>query len=163
MLITFKAETHDLTSSNLESIYNWRFKHYPLFFATQYVPSLQEHKMYIHEELMRDSTSWFFSYYQDEIASCCSLKKGLRNKNNEILDLTLGRVMVDPRWRGRGFAKQTITYSIECMTKKADKYKVTLEVLNTNSNAISLYEKLGFVDVQSKENMIIMELQNYQK
>ena len=74
--------------------------------------------------------------------------------------MTLGRVMVRPRWKGKGFAKKTIFYGIEYMTKNIEKYKIELEVLNANSNAIKFYKKLGFIDAQFARETRTMELRN---
>ena len=158
MLNTIKAEICDLTHDNLKLIYQWRFKDYRLFFATQYIPTLQDHEEFINNELIEGSVSWFFGYFQGEIASCCSITKHSKEKKSHISKMTLGRVMVDPRWKGKGFAKQTISYGIKYMTQSTKKYEITLEVLNTNTSAMILYKKLGFVAVKFADHTTTMVL-----
>ncbi|WP_186490559.1 GNAT family N-acetyltransferase [Synechococcus sp. BIOS-U3-1] len=160
MLKIVKAEICDLTNSNLESIYNWRFKEYRCFFATEYVPSFQDHKEFISKEIKENSVSWFFGYFQEKIVSCCCIEKRSHKINSDRFTMILTRVMVNPRWKRKGFARQTISHGIECVRRNREKYRVVLEVFNTNSNAIKLYEKMGFVDTQSKGRMRTMELRH---
>ena len=55
-------------------------------------------------------------------------------------------VAVDPSYRKRGIAKLLLTRIMEEAAKKMAVYAFTLEVRISNKAAISLYEKLGFVN-----------------
>ena len=55
-------------------------------------------------------------------------------------------VAVDPSYRKRGIAKLLLTRIMEEASKKMAVYAFTLEVRISNKAAISLYEKLGFVN-----------------
>ena len=55
-------------------------------------------------------------------------------------------VAVDPSYRKRGIAKLLLTRIMEEASKELSVYAFTLEVRISNKAAISLYEKLGFVN-----------------
>lgn len=55
-------------------------------------------------------------------------------------------VAVDPSYRKRGIAKLLLTRIMEEASKELSVYAFTLEVRISNRAAISLYEKLGFVN-----------------
>ncbi|MBP5414352.1 MAG: ribosomal protein S18-alanine N-acetyltransferase [Lachnospiraceae bacterium] len=55
-------------------------------------------------------------------------------------------VAVDPSYRKRGIAKLLLTRIMEEASKNMAVYAFTLEVRISNKAAISLYEKLGFVN-----------------
>ncbi|MBP5309781.1 MAG: ribosomal protein S18-alanine N-acetyltransferase [Lachnospiraceae bacterium] len=55
-------------------------------------------------------------------------------------------VAVDPSYRKRGIAESLLTRIMEEASKKMAVYAFTLEVRISNKAAISLYEKLGFVN-----------------
>ena len=55
-------------------------------------------------------------------------------------------VAVDPSYRKRGIAKLLLTRVMEEASKEMGVLSFTLEVRRSNTVAISLYEKLGFVN-----------------
>ena len=55
-------------------------------------------------------------------------------------------VAVDPSYRKRGIAKLLLTTIMEEASKEMGVLSFTLEVRRSNTAAISLYEKLGFVN-----------------
>jgi len=55
-------------------------------------------------------------------------------------------VATAPAYRGRGVATQLLTHAMQDFAFK----KYVLEVVDTNPGAISVYEKLGFVEFQRK-------------
>lgn len=55
-------------------------------------------------------------------------------------------VAVDPSYRKRGIAKLLLTRVMEEASKEMTVLSFTLEVRRSNTAAISLYEKLGFVN-----------------
>lgn len=55
-------------------------------------------------------------------------------------------VAVDPSYRKRGIAKLLLTRVMEEASKEMAVLSFTLEVRRSNTAAISLYEKLGFVN-----------------
>ena len=55
-------------------------------------------------------------------------------------------VAVDPSYRKRGIAESLLTRIMEEASKNMAVYAFTLEVRISNKAAISLYEKLGFVN-----------------
>ena len=55
-------------------------------------------------------------------------------------------VAVDPSYRKRGIAKLLLTRVMEEASKEMAVFSFTLEVRRSNTAAISLYEKLGFVN-----------------
>lgn len=58
---------------------------------------------------------------------------------------TIGMI-VDKRWRGMGIGKALLTSLIEWAYFQPTLEKLCLEVLASNTNAISLYKKFGFIE-----------------
>ena len=54
------------------------------------------------------------------------------------------RVIVLPDYRGKGYARQLLTYIIEYAQKELNIYAIDLHVFDQNTSAIRLYESLGF-------------------
>ncbi|BEP27920.1 ribosomal protein S18-alanine N-acetyltransferase [Helicovermis profundi] len=72
-------------------------------------------------------------------------------------------IAVRKKRRGYGYGKK-ITSSLIDVAKESNMFRITLEVRESNSIAIGLYEKLGFISVgirpnyyqDNKENAVIM-------
>lgn len=60
-------------------------------------------------------------------------------------------------FRGKGYAKQAYKEFIQHLFLTRDLHKITLEVLDFNFVAISLYQKLGFVETGRKPEEILCE------
>lgn len=54
-------------------------------------------------------------------------------------------VVTDPQYRGQGIATKLVKSVMDCAEKELGANAFTLEVRVSNTNAIGLYEKLGFV------------------
>ena len=68
-------------------------------------------------------------------------------------------IAVDENYRKRGFATAIINKMIEyCLEKKAS--LITLEVRESNSAAIALYEKMGFEKVGVRKNFYSAPTEN---
>lgn len=62
-------------------------------------------------------------------------------------------VLIFPKYRGRGYAKQLLRLAISIVRNK--KY-IQLYVQKNNKTAINLYKGIGFFDVAEKNDMILM-------
>ena len=63
----------------------------------------------------------------------------------------ISNVLTDPEYRGRGFGYEVVKAAMEeCLKGKTECF--TLEVRVSNTPAISLYEKLGFVSEGVRPN-----------
>jgi len=70
---------------------------------------------------------------------------------NIVGEVTLLNIAVDPRKQGKGFGKYLIEQFLSiCVESKAD--SVWLEVRESNLKAISLYESIGFNEVDRRLN-----------
>lgn len=58
--------------------------------------------------------------------------------------------------RGKGFGRQIFMDLIEIAKQKVN--KICLEVLDTNIIAYNLYQSLGFIQVNQKDNIIFLEM-----
>ena len=69
-----------------------------------------------------------------------------------VLDeCNIGNIVTDKEYRGRGLATKLMTALISEL-KKRGIAKVFLEVESDNSNAVSLYEKAGFVQYNTRKD-----------
>ncbi|MBR4282924.1 MAG: ribosomal protein S18-alanine N-acetyltransferase [Clostridia bacterium] len=62
----------------------------------------------------------------------------------------IDRVVVDEKFRGKGFAKSLIN-EFEKIAKSKGVFEILLEVRRSNAPAISLYEKSGFVKISERK------------
>lgn len=80
-------------------------------------------------------------------------------KNNEMyIDL----IVVDSKYRGRGIASLLID-SVEKFSINNDFDKILLDVVDTNANAINLYEKLGYKVMKEFDFKGITDFMGYRK
>ncbi len=72
----------------------------------------------------------------------------------------LGRVIINPLYRGQGLGKALIQLLIIEATERHQPDTITLNVLRDNPRAMYLYQKMGFVpfEEQSTEDMVFMTL-----
>lgn len=72
----------------------------------------------------------------------------------------LGRIIINPLYRGQGLGKVLIRLLVDEARQKYQPETITLNVLRNNPRAKFLYQKLGFVpnEEQSTPDMIFMAL-----
>jgi ribosomal-protein-alanine N-acetyltransferase len=66
-------------------------------------------------------------------------------------EVTLMNIAIDPNFQGQGFGFQLINELIH-KSKQQDQIEIWLEVRESNQNAIKLYQKMGFVEVDKRKN-----------
>ena len=92
------------------------------------------------------------TYYDQKIKGFIAFYAN--NKDSDFAFLSM--IIVDKSIRGLGIGKMLIIQSEKILSKKGfSKYR--LEVLKSNNAAINLYYNLGFKNVDSKEEVIVME------
>ena len=69
----------------------------------------------------------------------------------------IGRVIIDPKMRGKGLGHNLINSIKEYAYSKLDVQKLTLGVFSFNQNAISLYLKNDFIITDQKKKTIDFE------
>lgn len=62
---------------------------------------------------------------------------------------------IAPEYVGRGFAKRAYQQFIPFLFEQYNLNKITLEVLSTNTRAINLYKKLGFLQEGTKRQEVL--------
>ncbi|NHZ86754.1 MAG: GNAT family N-acetyltransferase [Planctomycetia bacterium] len=75
----------------------------------------------------------------------------LRKLDSDEKTARIGRVIIDPNMRGKGLGKEIINTVKEYARKTLDLQSLTLGVFSFNQNAISLYEKTGFIITDTKK------------
>ncbi len=60
----------------------------------------------------------------------------------------LGRVLIFPQYRGKGFGKAMIKCAVEYAFKELGLDEITLGVFDFNKSAIAAYQGIGFVEYQ---------------
>lgn len=145
---------HNIRESYYEKLYEWRFIDYIEYFSTNKVPSMDEHKNFIKNELYKTNIKWYGMVEEDNLIACCSTEKSMEKE--DIKEYTLGRVMVDPRRRRQNLGSTLISECIKKISQLEERYCIKLEVINTNITAISLYKKMGFVEVAKEDGLLYM-------
>lgn len=70
---------------------------------------------------------------------------------NIVGEVTLLNIAIDPQQQGKGFGRKLMEYFLtQCQESKAD--SVWLEVRESNKSAFTLYESLGFNEVDRRVN-----------
>jgi len=67
----------------------------------------------------------------------------LRMSSPKNRDADLG-IAVQPRWWGRGFGTEAVQWIVDYAFNNLALHRVTLEVVDGNDRAVSLYKKVGF-------------------
>ncbi|CAH8204159.1 MULTISPECIES: ribosomal protein S18-alanine N-acetyltransferase [Vibrio] len=70
---------------------------------------------------------------------------------NIIGEVTLLNIAVDPKWQGKGYGKMLTEFFL-AMCEKAKAESAWLEVRESNVRAYSLYESLGFNELDRRVN-----------
>ena len=73
----------------------------------------------------------------------------------DLKSLYLSRITISKKYQGKGFATHVLEY-LEQEAKKNDYDVITLHVHSGNTNAISIYEKYGFIIHNGSLNYFIM-------
>lgn len=70
----------------------------------------------------------------------------------------VGRFLVAPEHAGKGYIKHGCQLLIQICWEHLSLEKLFLEVFESNSRAINLYEKLGFRETSTRDNLKVLEL-----
>lgn len=62
---------------------------------------------------------------------------------------------IHPDFQGNGYSKIAYQKFLPLLFEEYDLHKISLEVLSTNSRAISLYKKLGFIEEGTKRQEVL--------
>ena len=145
----------NIIEEDIRAIYEWRFQKYVKKFITQNIPTLSEHRIYLLRELNNNNINWFGLKDDEKLIACCSAERSKDDEGNK--EITLGRVMVEPKRRREKLGSKIIDDYIQYEKGIKTKYKLKLQVLMSNEAALKLYKKKGFICVSRKEEMIYME------
>ena len=108
------------------------------------------------------------SYIESKNASTACLLLGIFHGNEHIGNIkyepisyitgeaTMGILIGDPQWRGKGVASEVITASASYLKKNHSTKVIILGVDTRNHSAIKSYEKLGFKTFKTKGQGIFM-------
>ena len=98
----------------------------------------------LREELLNDTSLFYVIENGDQVM-------GYIGSNNVLGEIYIDNIAIKNEYRRKGYGEKLLKYLIsEGISKKAD--FITLEVRKSNSNAINLYEKLGFKNVGIRKN-----------
>jgi RimJ/RimL family protein N-acetyltransferase len=140
-----KLEFEDLTFMNqIRNFYAKKFLHTPKTFT------------------QKECEQWFLNTKPDYyIISHLDVRIGyfrISQYSPETQSLYLGADL-HPKLTGKGLGKQAYQFFIPFIKEKYNLKQIHLEVLHTNSRAISLYNKLGFEMTDIKKNAVYSENQ----
>lgn len=124
------------------------------------IPSIRKWFTNSDEIQRKNHYAWFESYVkkQDDYIFVVRLK----DNNMPIgqvaiyniehgLQAEVGRFMCDPLWQGKGYIKEAITGLLSWSRINFRPKFIYLYVVKANANAITLYEKLGFENVEQDD------------
>jgi len=94
----------------------------------------------------------YYGWFDDGLKAYVSLQMPYSQKERNTADIF--NLYVHPSYRRRGIAKMMVTYLIERSMKIPDLEKLYLSVMDGNTNAIKLYEELGFTRYGNKEHVL---------
>lgn len=89
----------------------------------------------------------YFFFHRDKPVAVVSVRdKGILRCTGKTVSNVLYNVATHPSYRNQGYMKKLLCFIIKTSQQQGKRH-LHLEVLQTNKNAISLYQKLGFVVV----------------
>ena len=92
-----------------------------------------------------------------EIISICRIGDG--NEINKSKTLILSLVVVNEKYRNKGYGTEMINYLLKLIKKNFSNFnKILLYVDNDNKNAIKLYTRIGFIINIEKDDYFEMKL-----
>ena len=154
-----------------EDFYKIRSLYWTLIDQEQDDPSFPHWKKGIHpsDEMIQDSidTRQLYVLSDDEKIAACVIA------NDEKVDgysdapwqidsdevIVLHVLAVHPDYRGKGLARRLVENVIE-QERKADKKALRLDVIENNTTAEKLYQKLGFTDDDDQRIDTILDVEN---
>ena len=98
-------------------------------------------KLFSLSELLDSEYDYVFGYYDKKLVGFIHV-----NKMYENMDIV--NIVVDPKYRRKGIANELINY---CLSYFDDLKSIMLEVNEHNKEAINLYTKNGFVEINRRE------------
>ena len=77
----------------------------------------------------------------------------LMNINYSAASCVLGRVLIFPEFRGKGFGKAMVKLAVKNAFENIGLYEITLNVFDFNETAIGIYKSIGFIDYEFKKDV----------
>ncbi|TPN85268.1 GNAT family N-acetyltransferase [Aquimarina algicola] len=97
----------------------------------------------LHSELKNDNVEYYFITKNDENIGFLKINYTSSNKLSDLDNCELEKIYILPKYSGMGIGK-TVMNKIITKIKHKGKKAFFLCVIDTNTNAIAFYEKLGF-------------------
>ena len=97
----------------------------------------------------------YMMIYNDQIAGYVNLSFTYSNEADGIVAF-IEELYVKPEYQGKSIGTQTLQFIFDHYNHMVKRYR--LEVCNSNTDAIRLYEKLGFKNLDYKQMVIDMQL-----
>lgn len=101
-----------------------------------------------------ENEHWFVAEFDGKVIGMAALNKYPHHKKYHSGTFT---IMVNPEYHRLGVGKKLIKEMINLADTTLELKRVELTVFESNKNAISLYEKFGFVTEGKKECSVITE------
>lgn len=134
-------------TSDIESFYRWSagvLGSYPIDEVT-FNDRIKELK----------SSKMFYPYFIkliDEVIGFFTL----RYKEENVNDLTIGFVIIDPKYRGLGYGKKMLNLAINLAFNKYKSDGVNLRVFKDNINAYNCYKSVGLKENGITDSYLIL-------
>ena len=128
------------TDDDLVALARMRNENWQWFFNETKIKESDQAGWY--RAVMADDTRQLYGIYEDQlfIGSVGYTNLDRRNQSAEF-----GNLLVSQGYRGRGYAKEAATLLLNYMFSQMNVRRIHLEVFSHNGEAVSLYEKIGFV------------------
>lgn len=99
----------------------------------------------LEKEMANDSSDFYFIYFNEQLAGYMKMNTSdaqTENMGNDSLEVE--RIYIKRDFQKHGLGKYLLSQAIE-IARKQDKRKIWLGVWEKNENAITFYEKMGFI------------------
>jgi len=81
----------------------------------------------------------------------------LMDINYSVASGVLGRVLIFPDHRGKGFGKAMVGLAVKDAFESLGLNEITLNVFDFNETAIATYKSIGFIDYQLKKGALMFQ------
>lgn len=126
----------------------------PTLYLCDNVPSVEKLESSIKETVSSDNEFCLVAVEEDNIVACLNFEAYRRPQLSHSGDFTL---TVAKQWRSQGIGTRLVKLLISWVKQHQSITRIELEVFSNNLEAISIYQKLGFIQEGIKHKAVLVE------
>jgi RimJ/RimL family protein N-acetyltransferase len=126
----------------------------PTLYLRESVPAIEELESSIKEDVSSDDAFCVVAEDEGNIVACLHYEAYSRPQLSHSGEFTL---TVAKQWRSQGIGTNLVKLLISWVKQHEHITRIEAEVFSNNSEAMSIYKKLGFIQEGVKHNAVLVE------